>query len=182
MSLIKWFFESTIHFGSKSIALREVVGGVLGLSSAILGARRKVAAWPVGILGDALLFTVFLGAVFAYGDQPSGNFYAQDSRNLLLIIVSVYGWIRWAQHRKANGAQKPAVVPRWTTVREKQILVPVIVLFFLISMQIFKGVPFAFKNGDYPTGTLYAIYLPFVLWGFFSWLRISKQEKLSTAI
>jgi len=51
VSLIKWFFESTIHFGSKSIALREVVGGVLGLSSAILGARRKVAAWPVGILG-----------------------------------------------------------------------------------------------------------------------------------
>jgi nicotinamide mononucleotide transporter len=225
VSLIKWFFESTIHFGSKSIALREVVGGVLGLSSAILGARRKVAAWPVGILGDALLFTVFLGAVFAYGDQPSGNFYGQASRNLLLIIVSVYGWIRWARHRKTNGAQKPAVVPRWTTLREKQILAPVIVLFFVISMQIFKalgesgtwvlvdtwiftgtalatygmsrgyvefwlvwvavdfvGVPFAFKNGYYPTGTLYAIYLPFVLWGFFSWLRISKREKLSTAI
>lgn len=39
------------------------------------------------------------------------------------------------------------------------------------------GVPFAFKNGYYPTGTLYAIYLPFVLWGFVNWLRISKREK-----
>ena len=39
------------------------------------------------------------------------------------------------------------------------------------------GVPFAFKNGYYPTGTLYAIYLPFVIWGFISWLRISKKEK-----
>ena len=41
------------------------------------------------------------------------------------------------------------------------------------------GVPFAFKNGYYPTGTLYAIYLPFVIWGFISWLKISKKEKES---
>jgi nicotinamide mononucleotide transporter len=39
------------------------------------------------------------------------------------------------------------------------------------------GVPFAFKNGYYPTGTLYAIYLPFVMWGFASWLRMSKNEQ-----
>ena len=224
MSLIKWLFESTLHFGSKSIPLREIIGGVLGLTSAILGMRRKVAAWPVGIIGDALLFTVFLGAVFAYADQPSANFYGQASRNLLLIVVSVYGWIRWAHHRRANGSEQPAVNPRWTTTSEKKILIPAIIIFFFASMQIFKalgesgtwllvdtwiftgtalatygmsrgyvefwlvwiavdlvGVPFAFKNGYYPTGTLYAIYLPFVIWGFVSWLKISKQEKLATA-
>ncbi len=224
MSLIKWLFESTLHFGSKSIPLREIIGGVLGLTSAILGMRRKVAAWPVGIIGDALLFTVFLGAVFAYADQPSANFYGQASRNLLLIVVSVYGWIRWAHHRRAKGSEQPAVNPRWTTTAEKKILIPAIIIFFFVSMQIFKalgesgtwllvdtwiftgtalatygmsrgyvefwlvwiavdlvGVPFAFKNGYYPTGTLYAIYLPFVIWGFVSWLKISKQEKLATA-
>ena len=224
MSLIKWLFESTLHFGSKSIPLREIIGGVLGLTSAILGMRRKIAAWPVGIMGDALLFTVFLGAVFAYADQPSANFYGQASRNLLLIVVSVYGWIRWAHHRRAKGSEQPAVNPRWTTTAEKKILIPAIIIFFFASMQIFKalgesgtwllvdtwiftgtalatygmsrgyvefwlvwiavdlvGVPFAFKNGYYPTGTLYAIYLPFVIWGFVSWLKISKQEKLATA-
>lgn len=222
MSVIKWLFESTLHFGSKSIALREIIGGILGLSSAVLGMKRKVIAWPVGILGDALLFTVFLGAVFAYADQPSANFYGQASRNLLLIIVSVYGWITWARHRRVNGTDQPAVSPRWTTAKEKQVLIPAIIVFFFLSMQIFKalgesgtwllvdtwiftgtalatygmsrgyvefwlvwiavdfvGVPFAFKNGYYPTGTLYAIYLPFVVWGFISWLRISKQEKLA---
>lgn len=224
MSVIKWFFESTVHFGSKSIALREIIGGVLGLSSAILGMRRNVLAWPIGIVGDGLLFTVFLGAVFAYADQPSANFYGQASRNLLLIIVSVYGWIRWSNNRRVHGQDKPAVTPRWTTVREKQILFPAIIIFFFVSMQIFKalgesgtwllvdtwiftgtalatygmsrgyvefwlvwiavdfvGVPFAFKNGYYPTGTLYAIYLPFVIWGFISWLRISRAEKLVTS-
>jgi len=226
MSVLRWLFEANLHFGSKSIAVREVLGGVLGLSSAILGARRKVAAWPVGILGDGLLFTVFLGAVFSFGDKTQhANFYGQAGRNLLLIIVSVYGWITWARNRKTN-SEVAVVVPRWTTSREKMILVPSVIAFFLISSRIFValgesgtwllvdtwiftgtalatygmsrgyvefwlvwiavdfvGVPFAFKNGYYPTGTLYAIYLPFVIWGFISWLKISRNgEKLAKAL
>ena len=221
MSVLQWLFESTIHFGSKSIAVREVIGGVLGLTSAILGAKRRTSAWPIGILGDALLFTVFLGAVFSFGDSTQhANFYGQASRNLLLIIVSTYGWIRWAHHKKNGIVGSVPVVPRWTNNRERLILMPAVVVFFILSMQIFKalgesgqwlfvdtwiftgtalatfgmsrgyvefwlvwiavdlvGVPFAFKNGYYPTGTLYAIYLPFVIWGFISWLRISKVER-----
>lgn len=225
MNIITWLFETNINFGSKSIAVREIIGGLLGLTSAILGMRRKVSAWPVGILGDGLLFTVFLGAVFVYADQPSANFYGQASRNLLLIIVSVYGWIRWSHHRRNNGSAQPPVSPRWTTSRERLILLPTIIIFYALSMQIFKalgesgtwllvdtwiftgtalatygmsrgyvefwlvwvavdlvGVPFAFKNGYYPTGTLYAIYLPFVLWGFISWLRISAREANSRSV
>jgi len=220
LTLFKWLFETNIAFGSKSIPLREIVGGILGLTSAVLGAKRRISAWPIGILGDALLFTVFLGAVFAYSDQHS-NFYGQAGRNLLLIIVSIYGWVRWAAYRKLSENQSP-VVPRWTSTKEKMYLVPAIVIGYLLAMNIFKalgesgswllvdtwiftgtalatygmsrgyvefwlvwvavdlvGVPFAFKNGYYPTGTLYAIYLPFVLWGFISWLRISKNEKVS---
>lgn len=225
MSLLQWFFEETIHIGSKSIQLREVVGGILGLTSAILGLRRKVLAWPVGILGDGLLFTVFLGAVFSFGEGPDSNFYGQASRNLLLIVVSVYGWVRWSKHRRNGTPGTPAVSPRWTTPKEKFVLLPIIAIFFTSSYFIFKslgesgqwlfvdtwiftgtalatygmsrgyiefwlvwiavdavGVPFAFKNGYYPTGTLYAIYLPFVLWGFFSWLRISKSERGSSSL
>lgn len=226
MSLLQWLFESSISFGSKSIMVREVMGGVLGLTSAILGMRRIVAAWPVGIIGDALLFTVFLGAVFSFGDDTQqANFYGQASRNLLLIVVSAYGWIRWSQHKRNGVPGTPAVTPRWTTTREKMYLIPAIVIFFAISSQIFKalgesgqwlfvdtwiftgtalatygmsrgyvefwlvwiavdlvGVPFAFKNGYYPTGTLYAIYLPFVIWGFISWLKISKSERSSSSL
>lgn len=221
MFLLRWFFEATIHFGSKSIALREVVGGILGLSSAILGARRKVLAWPIGILGDGLLFTVFLGAVFSFGDQSQhSNFYGQASRNLLLIIVSVYGWVRWSRHQRLDAHRQAPVEPRWSTARERLIILPATIAFFLISSQIFSalgesgqwlfvdtwiftgtalatfgmsrgyvefwlvwiavdavGVPFALKNGYYPTGILYAIYLPFVIWGFISWLRMSNSER-----
>jgi nicotinamide mononucleotide transporter len=219
MTLIKWLFETNLYFGSKSIPLREVLGGALGITSAFLGLKRKVAAWPVGIIADAMLFTVFLGAVFAYSDNDA-NFYGQASRNLLLIIVSVYGWIRWSQHRRSGVGKRPAVSPRWTTTKEKMVLIPAIIIFYLLSMQIFKalgetgtwllvdtwiftgtalatfgmsrgyiefwlvwvavdlvGVPFAFSNGYYPTGVLYAFYLPLVLWGFTSWLKIYKVEK-----
>ena len=226
MSILQWLFESTIAFGSKTIAVREVIGGTLGLTSAILGMRRKVSAWPIGILGDALLFTVFLGAVFSFGDDSQhANFYGQASRNLLLVVVSSYGWIRWSHHKRHGIPGTPAVEPRWTTRREKMILIPIIIGFFIISSQIFRalgesgqwlfvdtwiftgtalatygmsrgyvefwlvwiavdlvGVPFAFKNGYYPTGTLYAIYLPFVIWGFISWLRISKTERATASL
>ncbi len=64
MSVLQWLLEAQIQFGSKSITYREIIGGLLGLTSAVLGLKRKVLAWPVGITGDALLFTVFLGAVF----------------------------------------------------------------------------------------------------------------------
>ena len=219
MKIITWLFETNLYFGSKSIPLREVLGGALGITSAFLGMKRKVAAWPVGIIADGMLFTVFLGAVFAYSENDS-NFYGQASRNLLLIIVSVYGWIRWAQHRRSGAQERPPVSPRWTTKKERMVLIPVIIVFFLLSMQIFKalgesgnwllvdtwiftgtalatfgmsrgyiefwlvwvavdlvGVPFAFANGYYPTGTLYAFYLPLVTWGFLSWLKIYRVEK-----
>ena len=221
MSVINWLLNEQVHFGSKAIYWREIIGGSFGLASAILGMRRKVSAWPIGIIGDGLLFTVFLGAVFNTTTNTA-NFYGQAGRNLLLIVVSVYGWIRWSSSRKENKSTKPAVTPRWTTVREKMVIAPLLILFYLLSFQIFKslgesgtwlfvdtwiftgtalatfgmsrgyvefwlvwvavdlvGVPFAFKNGYYPTGTLYAIYLPFVIWGFISWLKISKQESIS---
>jgi nicotinamide mononucleotide transporter len=223
MSVLQWLFEATINFGSKSLAVREILGGVLGITSAFLGMKRLVLAWPVGIIADGLLFTVFLGAVFSFGDdQQHANFYGQAGRNLLLIIVSVYGWAKWAKHRETAGS---TVNPRWTTKSEKLYLVPAIVVFYLLSYQLFKalgesgtwllvdtwiftgtalatygmsrgyvefwlvwvavdlvGVPFAFSNGYYPTGTLYALYLPFVIWGFISWLRIQNSEKNRTRI
>ena len=217
MSVINWLLDSQLHFGSKAIYWREIIGGAFGLTSAVLGMRRLVAAWPVGIIGDALLFTVFLGAVFN-SQGSDANFYGQAGRNLLLVVVSIYGWIRWRKAR-TSGRMKPAVEPRWTTTAEKIRMVPAVITFYGLSYLVFSalgeagswlrvdtwiftgtalatygmsrgyiefwlvwvavdavGVPFALNNGYYPTGILYSIYLPFVIWGFFSWRRIYKRE------
>ncbi len=55
----------------------------------------------MGIVGNVLLFTVFMGAVF---DTPNPvNLLGQAGRQLMFIAVSIYGWVRWAQHRHVSG-------------------------------------------------------------------------------
>ncbi|MRG60847.1 nicotinamide riboside transporter PnuC [Agromyces sp. CFH 90414] len=108
MNPFEWLFDATLTIGDQQILWREIVGNGFGLASALGGLRRRVWAWPVGIIGNALLFTVFLGAVF---DTPNPvNLLGQAGRQLLFIGVSIYGWISWARHRRSDGN---AVEPRW---------------------------------------------------------------------
>ena len=75
------------------ILWREIIGNGFGLASALLGMRRKVAAWPVGIVGNILLFTVFLGGVF---NTPQDlDLWGQAGRQIFFFAVSLYGWYRW---------------------------------------------------------------------------------------
>jgi len=129
VSLLHWLFTAELHFGSKAILWREIIGNLFGLAGAILGMRRKVWTWPVGIIGNALLFTVFLGAVF---DTPQAkDLYGQAGRQVLFIAVSLYGWSMWFARRQQG--DKSPVVPRWTTIREKLILAPVTLIFFIAA-------------------------------------------------
>ena len=120
MDLLDWLFDAQLHVGSKHILWREIIGNLFGLTSALGGMRRRVWAWPVGIVGNVLLFTVFLGAVFD-NPQPE-NLLGQAGRQLMFIAVSVYGWQRW---RATRGTGQPAVTPRWATWRERAGLVAV---------------------------------------------------------
>jgi nicotinamide riboside transporter PnuC len=63
MEPLRWLYKAQIHIGDSHILWREVIGNLFGLASALGGMRRRVWAWPVGIVGNVLLFTVFLGAV-----------------------------------------------------------------------------------------------------------------------
>ena len=74
--MLNWLLTSELHFGSKAILWREIIGNLFGLSSALLGMRRKVWSWPIGIIGNALLFTVFMGGVFA--NPQDKNLYGQS--------------------------------------------------------------------------------------------------------
>ncbi|GAA2867301.1 hypothetical protein MIAR_29960 [Microbacterium arabinogalactanolyticum] len=47
-------FNAQIPVGSSSLLVREVVGNVFGLASALGAMRRRLWAWPVGIIGNAL--------------------------------------------------------------------------------------------------------------------------------
>ncbi|MFT2751538.1 nicotinamide riboside transporter PnuC [Clavibacter sp. Sh2088] len=121
MAALEWLFDAQLRIGDQVVLWREIVGNLFGLASALGGMRRKVWAWPVGIVGNVLLFTVFLGAVF--GTPNPVNLLGQAGRQVMFIAVSVYGWHRWQQARHGGAP----VVPRWASGRQRLLLVVALV-------------------------------------------------------
>ncbi|MEU4815234.1 nicotinamide riboside transporter PnuC [Micromonospora aurantiaca] len=117
MGPLGWLLDAQVQVAGSPVLVREIVGNVFGLGSALLGLRRVVWAWPVGMIGNALLFTVFLGGVFV--TPQAHDLYGQAGRQVFFFAVSVYGWWRWSRNRRAGGGDEPAVVPRWATWPER---------------------------------------------------------------
>src|SRR5699024_5323744 len=102
MDLLQWLFAARIEFaGGQFILWREVLGNVFGLLSALGGMRRRIWAWPVGIAGNVLLLTVFLGSVF--GSPNPVDLLGQAGRQVMFIATSIYGWVRWKQAQSDSG-------------------------------------------------------------------------------
>jgi nicotinamide mononucleotide transporter len=122
MGPLEWLFDAQLTIGEQHILWREIIGNGFGLASAVGGMRRRIWAWPVGIVGNVLLFTVFLGAAF---NTPQGaNLLGQAGRQVMFVIVSVYGWMRWRSYAAGTaGAGGEAVQPRWASWPERAGLV-----------------------------------------------------------
>ncbi|MFB2598671.1 nicotinamide riboside transporter PnuC [Herbiconiux sp. P17] len=134
MSVLHWLFDAQLVIGHQTILWREVIGNLFGLASALGAMRRRIWAWPVGIVGNVLLFTVFLGAVFS--TPQSVNLLGQAGRQVVFIVVSVYGWYRWA-HRSSKATA--AVTPRWASGRARVALVVALVAGTAVLTPIFRA-------------------------------------------
>jgi len=117
MSIIERVFDAQLSILGQPILWREIVGNGFGFASAIGGLRRRVWAWPVGIIGNVLLFTVFFGVAFVTPQHQT--LYGQAGRQVFFIITSIYGWWRWSRSRKTRAAGAPAITPRWATRVER---------------------------------------------------------------
>ncbi|MGA7205576.1 MAG: nicotinamide riboside transporter PnuC [Specibacter sp.] len=143
MDFLRWLFDAKLEFAGGGFLLwREVIGNLFGLASALGGMRRKIWAWPVGIIGNALLFTVFMGSVF--GSPVYANLLGQAGRQIMFIAVSVYGWYRWKQTRlgaadDAGPSVGEAVAPRWAGTRARWLLVGAMVVGTGLLTPIFRA-------------------------------------------
>ncbi|NIK57519.1 nicotinamide riboside transporter PnuC [Kribbella shirazensis] len=134
MNPIDWLLHSEVVIAGSAVLVREIVGNVFGLASALFGMRRRVAAWPVGIVGNVLLFTVFVGGIF---DTPQDkDLWGQAGRQVFFALVSLYGWYRWYQTRHHGAAA--AVQPRWATTRERLELLGIAVVLYAISYVVLR--------------------------------------------
>ncbi|MFB9236659.1 nicotinamide riboside transporter PnuC [Plantactinospora siamensis] len=131
MGFLGWLLDARLEIAGSAVLWREVVGNVFGLGSALLGMRRRTWAWPVGMIGNALLFTVFLGGVFATPYQV--DLYGQAGRQVFFFAVSLYGWWRWTRARRLGAAPDgAAVAPRWASGRERLLLLGAAVLAMVV--------------------------------------------------
>ena len=138
MDLLRWlvdvFSSQWVLPGGQTLLVREVIGNAFGLASALGGMRRKVWAWPVGIVGNVLLLTVFLASIL----DPAHSLPAllgQAGRQIMFIAVAIYGWIRW--HRAADeGGQ---VTPRWASGPTRVGLVIVLVVGTVALTPVFRA-------------------------------------------
>ncbi len=132
MNLLEWLATGTIDVGSSFLSVPEVLGNVFGLTSAVLGMRRWVLAWPIGLIGNTLLFFVFTtGSIAQVGDQP---LWGQAGRQIFFAAVSLYGWWRWSRERSRGGsADGGAITPRWASWNERLVLLAVGALTYLLA-------------------------------------------------
>ena len=142
MDLIHALFDAQLTIGGQHLLWREIVGNGFGLASALGGMRRKIWAWPVGIVGNLLLLTVFLGAVFATPNPV--NLLGQAGRQVMFVVVSVYGWVQWRRTRDRLGeadadSHGVAVVPRWASWRQRVLLVVALVAGTALLTPIFRA-------------------------------------------
>jgi nicotinamide mononucleotide transporter len=119
MSIASTLYEAQLTIAGHPITWREIVGNGFGFASAVGGLRRRVWAWPVGIVGNVLLFTVFIAASAEVDAQVP--LFGQAGRQVFFILTSIYGWYRWNEVRNARGGagDRPAITPRWATATER---------------------------------------------------------------
>jgi len=135
MSFLQWLYDSQLQVpGHQAVYWREIVGNGFGFASAVGGMRRRIWAWPVGIIGNVLLLSVFLAATFDANAQVP--LFGQAGRQVFFIVVSIYGWWRWQQSKSHRADSAPVITPRWATAGERAAYVGA----WLVGLVVFQWV------------------------------------------
>jgi nicotinamide mononucleotide transporter len=138
MSLAETLYDAHLTIAGHPITWREILGNAFGFASAVGGLRRRVWAWPVGIVGNMLLFTVFVAATTTAAAQAP--LLGQAGRQVFFAVTSVYGWYRWLEVKRARGAgsDRPAITPRWASAWERAGYLAVWVAAVLVLQWVFS--------------------------------------------
>jgi nicotinamide mononucleotide transporter len=131
--------DAGIPIGQYKLHWLELLGVLIGIASAWYGMKRRVWAWPVGIVANVMLFFVYTAA--AFGADSRVPLFGQAGRQVFFILTSIYGWYRWAQFQRATGdPSAPAVTPHWMTNRQRLVVVLAWVLGTVVVQAVFAQI------------------------------------------
>lgn len=131
-------FEAQFVLFGSAMLWRELIGNLFGMASALGGLRRQVWAWPIGIIGNVLLFTVFMGVWFSTPQDQT--LLGQAARQVFFVITSVYGWWRWRSLGRGRERGAPAITPRWATARERTVYLATALVLVVVVQWVFAAV------------------------------------------
>ncbi|WP_019854974.1 nicotinamide mononucleotide transporter family protein [Actinopolyspora mortivallis] len=86
-----WPLRHGIVVLGQSVSWAELVGQLAALAVVFLARLRALVTWPVQITATVLLFLVYAGAELG----------GMATRQVLIMMISVYGWWAWRRGRDA---------------------------------------------------------------------------------
>ena len=136
--LVEQLYASGLQIAGYHLSTMEIIGVAFGLASAVGGMLRKVWAWPVGILGNAILFFVYIGVTL--GADHKAPLFGQSGRQIFFILTSLYGWWRWREVKRRRQGREHAIIPRWARAGERLALGVTMVIGVVAVQQAFASI------------------------------------------
>lgn len=93
MSAFGWLSGQAFEVLGQRVIWSDMIGNVLGLAALALGWRRSMWTWPAQLLSGLILVAAFVTAHLSGG----------VGKQLVVIAVAVWGWIRWRHGRRDTG-------------------------------------------------------------------------------
>lgn len=111
MSAFGGLNETAFSVLGQEVIWSDMVGNLLGLAALALGWRRSLLTWPVQLAAGLILVAAYQSA------QLSGGV----GKQLLVIMVAIWGWQQWRRGSAKDG--DGAVAVRFASGRERVLLV-----------------------------------------------------------
>ncbi len=127
--------------GIKNTSLLEFIAVIFGIASVVFSRMENILVYPTGLI-NTILYTYF--CFFWWG------LYAEGSLNFYYTVMSIYGWVLWAQRNKTTQQRK------WMITRSSSREWLIAVIFFIISWIILFVILKNYTDSNVPLGDSFA--------------------------
>ncbi|GGU68955.1 membrane protein [Streptomyces albospinus] len=111
MSVLDWLNGPAFTAFGQHVIWSDMIGNTIGLAALALGWRRSIWTWPAQFLSGVILVAAYASAHLSGG----------VGKQLLVIVVALWGWRQWQRGRQQ--AQDGSVAVRFAGRRERGLLI-----------------------------------------------------------
>jgi nicotinamide mononucleotide transporter len=111
---VRFFLDHGVTLLGQWTSYAELIGQICALAVVFLAKVRTLWTWPVQVAATVMLFSVYVSAHLG----------GLASRQVIILLISIYGWWAWTRHRDPVYG----VTVRGASLRERLVIIAVLVL------------------------------------------------------